>query len=942
MKKKLFTLLTLLLCLCSGAWAQETFTFAWTSAGTKGYSYSQAGPTGGSLITNNAIYFLSNEGPKVDDSKLNPYRVGFIFKPTANVTLKIKGSAGSSARTIQNIKIDEELDSRLYTLCKDAVGSSKTVMKYALDNASDDDKAFFATVGILKVNKGVYSEAGDAKSASGQTEQSGLYSARKNANNIAISASSEAEATLTTGTPAVDYTFEAGKYYRIYTEVSSSTGSQLISFKFTTTAPSAPSITPTAAEVVKGQEITMSSTTSGAAIYYTTDGETTPTSASTLYDANSKPAVTAATTFKAIAIKDNTSSNVTTKAYTVRNAYAPTPDITAGTVAAGTQVELTSSDGGTIYYTTNGDEPTTESTPYEGKITINSTTTIKAKAYVNGYLGDMATLSYTVKSAPGIEYGTTAVEKYIGDANFTNALTNPNTLTVAYSISTNGTGSTINESTGEVTVGNAAGEETVTATFTENDTYVGAEVNYTLTIKAVPAISNASPASGSTVNGKSKVTLTGVGTISYQWKETGDEAPTAAGEGWTEGSVATVPNVDGDRVLYAFATDGTRNSDVSSFTYTINALEEQTKTWDFTNWSSATIAGTGGDTDKWYDHEKSDGTGVDFTNGKGAVNKTAAAGTLKYESTNIAETEGLNFTADAYQMALVYNVSSALNDYNGSQYIWLFKSASKITIPSVPANSTIEIGVETHKATDARGVTLKNGSTSLEQVQGSAKSTEYQVCKWTNIATDGDVTITPSAGLHIYYIKIYTDTPKEEVTVSAANYKSYNTTMPTDFSKTDGVQAFIVTAATTSSITLTEVTAVPANTPVILKTAGDYTLHGTAWAPAVTGNKLQISNGTVAGNGSTRYALANIDNVPGFYLVSDGLTIPTSYVEITGGGEARSFVPMSTEGTTTGIANLDVNANVDANTPMYNLAGQRVNKSYKGVVIVNGKKMLNK
>ena len=76
MKKKLFTLLTLLLCLCSGAWAQETFTFAWTSAGTKGYSYSQAGPTGGSLITNNAIYFLSNEGPKVDDSKLNPYRVG--------------------------------------------------------------------------------------------------------------------------------------------------------------------------------------------------------------------------------------------------------------------------------------------------------------------------------------------------------------------------------------------------------------------------------------------------------------------------------------------------------------------------------------------------------------------------------------------------------------------------------------------------------------------------------------------------------------------------------------------------------------------------------------------------------------------------------------------------------------------------------------------------
>ena len=50
------------------------------------------------------------------------------------------------------------------------------------------------------------------------------------------------------------------------------------------------------------------------------------------------------------------------------------------------------------------------------------------------------------------------------------------------------------------------------------------------------------------------------------------------------------------------------------------------------------------------------------------------------------------------------------------------------------------------------------------------------------------------------------------------------------------------------------------------------------------------------------------------------------------------------EGETTGISNVDVNANdnFDANAPMYNLAGQRVNKSYKGVVIVNGKKYMNK
>ncbi len=47
---------------------------------------------------------------------------------------------------------------------------------------------------------------------------------------------------------------------------------------------------------------------------------------------------------------------------------------------------------------------------------------------------------------------------------------------------------------------------------------------------------------------------------------------------------------------------------------------------------------------------------------------------------------------------------------------------------------------------------------------------------------------------------------------------------------------------------------------------------------------------------------------------------------------------------TTGIDNLNVNANdnFDANAPMYNLAGQKVGKNYKGVVIQNGKKMIVK
>lgn len=46
--------------------------------------------------------------------------------------------------------------------------------------------------------------------------------------------------------------------------------------------------------------------------------------------------------------------------------------------------------------------------------------------------------------------------------------------------------------------------------------------------------------------------------------------------------------------------------------------------------------------------------------------------------------------------------------------------------------------------------------------------------------------------------------------------------------------------------------------------------------------------------------------------------------------------------TGTGISNAVVASKVNANAPIYNLAGQKVNKSYKGVVVQNGKKFVQK
>lgn len=72
----------------------------------------------------------------------------------------------------------------------------------------------------------------------------------------------------------------------------------------------------------------------------------------------------------------------------------------AGEVAAGTQVTLTcATSGATIYYTVNGDVPSTSSTQYTGAITVNAAKTIKAIGYKSGMSNSVvATYAYTVAS----------------------------------------------------------------------------------------------------------------------------------------------------------------------------------------------------------------------------------------------------------------------------------------------------------------------------------------------------------------------------------------------------------------------------------------------------------------------------------------------------------------------------------------------------------------
>jgi hypothetical protein len=147
----------------------------------------------------------------------------------------------------------------------------------------------------------------------------------------------------------------------------------------------APTFSPISATYPTAQSVVISDSQSGVAIYYTTDG-TTPTIGSSLY--SSAIPVTASETIKAIAVEAGyTNSSVGTAVYTIAPVI-PTPTFTPGasTYTTPQSVSISVNQGGvTIYYTTDGSTPTTNSTVYSTPITVSSAQLIKAIASESGY-----------------------------------------------------------------------------------------------------------------------------------------------------------------------------------------------------------------------------------------------------------------------------------------------------------------------------------------------------------------------------------------------------------------------------------------------------------------------------------------------------------------------------------------------------------------------------
>ena len=130
--------------------------------------------------------------------------------------------------------------------------------------------------------------------------------------------------------------------------------------------------------------------------------------------------------------------------------------------------------------------------------------------------------------------------------------------------------------------------------------------------------------------------------------------------------------------------------------------------------------------------------------------------------------------------------------------------------------------------------------------------------------------------------------------------------------------------------------AIAAGEPVVLKgNAGIYSFVPTTGAEKVAGNVLKGTAEDTAAAG--KYVLAKPDGAEkaGFYLANNG-TIKAGKAYLEADSEVKAFFFDGDDAT--GIENLN-NQNT-LNTPIYNLAGQRMSKMHKGINIVDGKKIL--
>ena len=177
--------------------------------------------------------------------------------------------------------------------------------------------------------------------------------------------------------------------------------------------------------------------------------------------------------------------------------------------------------------------------------------------------------------------------------------------------------------------------------------------------------------------------------------------------------------------------------------------------------------------------------------------------------------------------------------------------------------------------------------------------------------------------------------------ITAAGWATLYTNCPLDFSGVEGLTAYTATLDG-STVTLTEVDDVPANTGVVLKGAAN-----TYEIPAIASS--ETAKGSLEGSATAINVKEDALNV--YYVLAKNGDEDARFAKVTSGTIAagKAFLKVAKNGAREsysigGVAPTAIESiqALQENGELFNLNGQRVAAPQKGLYIVNGKKVIMK
>lgn len=655
------------------------------------------------------------------------------------------------------------------------------------------------------------------------------------------------------------------------------------------------------------QNVIISCTTDGASIYYTDDG-TTPTSSSTEY--TSAIHITETTTLKAIAIKDGVESDVASATYTMNRPAAPTFDVEGGIFNAAFTLHLSADDGATIYYTTNGDTPTSSSTVYSDGISIPAaTTTVKAIAVKSGLTSDVTIVTYTYDTRPAPTFTLSATELNL----------KVNETSSAVSLTTN--------SDGEVTFSCDNAAVTLTGTGNSRTISANAAGEYTVNV-ATAATENYLAGAGTITVTVTKKAPTMVLTPTFTSK---DLYVTKAG------SLTGVPQYNSADVAGAEVTYTSSNTSVATI------ASDGAVTFKKAGTTTLTASYAGNDEyeecEATYELDLVDttpqSTEVDITFGNALYDTsytgTNAAGNGPFEGT----VNNVTVTVAQGSGANLYVTDSETRIYGGTT-----KGTITISAPTGYVMTKIVITKGSNWS-----VTASPGTLSTATWTGEASSVVFSASARSDFKS-AVVTLAPT------------------VSFGTNGYTTYASPHALDLTTEnlpEGVTAYKAAVSGTTVIFTALNQTVPANTGVLLKGEASATvgIPVAASGTDVTENEFLVNaDGTTFTGDNDYYYFAMIKNSLTFGVFNPNtLAFPANkaYLKVLkssleGPNPASRLMVVFNDGETTGIKSMDnghflnESSGISERTidnAVYDLQGRRVDTPRKGsLYIVNGKKVV--